>query len=128
MAVHHETKGSVEGFDIWCEWSEHSGKFDEKDARRVWKSFKDRTRNPCRMPTIIQAAGRNRFALSFAEDDFADLDDDGEELKDADCLSDILGPSPGDHARPLGHPLRFRRLHRRREDGRGPASGPNASR
>ena len=72
MAVHHETKGSVEGFDIWCEWSEHSGKFDIKDARRVWKSFKNRTRAPCRMPTIIQAAGRNRLALSFAEDDFDD--------------------------------------------------------
>ena len=77
MAVHHETKGAAEGFDIWCEWSEHSGKFDIKDARRVWKSFKNRTRAPCRMPTIIQAAGRNRLALSFAEDDFDDPDDDG---------------------------------------------------
>ena len=38
-----------------------SEKFDEKDSKRVWRSFKG-ARNPIRMPTLIQAANANRLA------------------------------------------------------------------
>lgn len=41
MAVHHETGGSDEGFEIWCTWSENSAKFDQEDAVRVWASFNE---------------------------------------------------------------------------------------
>jgi P4 family phage/plasmid primase-like protien len=41
MAVHHETGGSDEGFEIWCTWSENSSKFDQEDALRVWASFNE---------------------------------------------------------------------------------------
>lgn len=42
MAVHHETQGSDEGFDLWCEWSAQSAKFNARDARSVWRSFRAR--------------------------------------------------------------------------------------
>lgn len=50
MAVHHELKGSDEGFELWCEWSEQSAKFDEEDARRVWASFHD----PAKLPRDVK--------------------------------------------------------------------------
>lgn len=39
MAIHHETAGSDEGFDIWCDFSSRSTKFDMKDARYQWTRF-----------------------------------------------------------------------------------------
>lgn len=41
MAVHHETGGSDEGYEVWCTWSENSAKFDPEDAARVWDSFNE---------------------------------------------------------------------------------------
>lgn len=52
MAVHHETGGSDEGFEIWCTWSEGSAKFDPVDAERVWESFKDPARLKIRPLTM----------------------------------------------------------------------------
>lgn len=46
MAIHHETGGSAEGFDLWCEWSRQSKKFEERDARNVWRSFRGKSYNP----------------------------------------------------------------------------------
>jgi len=60
-ALHHQFSGSNNGFEKWCDWSMVSPKFDEKDSARVWKSFKG-SRNPVRLPTLIQAARANRFA------------------------------------------------------------------
>lgn len=39
MSIHHETEGSDEGFDIWCDFAERSTKYDAKNQRQVWKSF-----------------------------------------------------------------------------------------
>lgn len=39
MALHHEGRGSDEAYALWCEWSRGSDKFNERDQRRVWKSF-----------------------------------------------------------------------------------------
>ena len=52
QALHHEYKGSVEGFTVWCEWSEQSEKFNLKDSRSVWRSFRNRTRKPVRMASL----------------------------------------------------------------------------
>lgn len=41
MAIHHETGGSDTGFDIWCDFSRRSEKFDLKDARYQWGTFSD---------------------------------------------------------------------------------------
>lgn len=40
MALHHQFRGSEEGYDIWCAYSQQSDKYDEIDQRRVWESFK----------------------------------------------------------------------------------------
>lgn len=38
MAIHNEMPGP-DGFDLWCEWSQRSPKFDPQDQLRVWRSF-----------------------------------------------------------------------------------------
>lgn len=39
MALHSSGAGD-QAFGVWCEWSQQSDKFDLKDQRRVWDSFK----------------------------------------------------------------------------------------
>jgi hypothetical protein len=41
MALHNDLAGQ-RGFDVWCEWSRKSPKFDAADQMRVWRSFKRR--------------------------------------------------------------------------------------
>lgn len=36
----HATGAGDQAFGLWCEWSQQSDKFDLKDSRRVWESFK----------------------------------------------------------------------------------------
>lgn len=50
MAVHHETSNSPEGFELWCEWSAQSSKYDEANAAKVWESFND----PASMPRDVK--------------------------------------------------------------------------
>lgn len=69
MALHHEYEGSQIGFEKWCQWARQSEKFDLKDHKTRWKSFKGRG-TPVRMATLIQAAGRAR-----AEAEMVDFDD-----------------------------------------------------
>ncbi len=40
MALHHESGGSQEGFDLWSEWSQKSAKYDPARQRSTWLSFK----------------------------------------------------------------------------------------
>lgn len=51
-ALHHEYRGAAAGFDRWCEWSKQSAKFNERDQRTVWRSFKG-SKNPVRMASLI---------------------------------------------------------------------------
>jgi len=109
MALHHEYEGSQLGFERWCEWSKQSAKFDVKDLKTRWKSFKDR-KNPVRMATLIKAAGEARLQRDHAdlEDLFGDaevdepttgtalalLDTKTQATLDDDFLSDLLSESP----------------------------------
>jgi predicted P-loop ATPase len=87
QALHHEFDGSDEGLDYWCEWSKQSEKYDGRDQRRVWRSFKS-SRTPVRMATLIHAANANRMAaLAHFEDDDAPTDKPA-----ADPLDALLGP------------------------------------
>lgn len=54
MAIHHETSGDDEGFDLWCDWSANSAKFDRDDAWRVWKSFRNKS-SKVTMGTLLKA-------------------------------------------------------------------------
>lgn len=67
MALHHEFAGSEDGFQVWANWSRQSDKYDEKDQRRVWKSFGESRGKPVRMPTLIKAASIARLEGAHTE-------------------------------------------------------------
>ena len=67
QALHHEYQGGAPGFERWCEWSRQSAKFDIQDQKRVWKSFREQSKNPVRMASIIKAAGDYRLAEAHAD-------------------------------------------------------------
>jgi predicted P-loop ATPase len=70
MALHHEFAGrglGGEAFELWCQFSGQSDKFDINDARRVWLSFKDSKSRNIRMATIVQASRHARFERQFSE-------------------------------------------------------------
>lgn len=77
MALHHETEGSDWGFETWCKYSKLSEKFDEKDQKRVWKSFKNRASAPFRFASIVAVVKDIRLDREFEDvEDFDDLDGD----------------------------------------------------
>jgi hypothetical protein len=55
MAIKKECGGSEEGYQMWCEWSKGSDKYDEADQRVIWDSFK-RNENGIGVGTIIMMA------------------------------------------------------------------------
>ncbi|NKM11475.1 hypothetical protein GFL85_10570 [Rhizobium laguerreae] len=95
MALHHETDGSDEGFDLWCKYSKISEKFDPKDQKRVWKSFKNRAAAPFRMASLVAVAREVRAErqLESIEDDFDEIDDVDDSR--TDMFDDLLGAGNG---------------------------------
>ena len=75
MALHHEFGGSQQGYDLWTQFSQQSDKFDPKDQKAVWKSFRAKP-NSVRMATLVKAAQMARFEAMFDDDEDEDLDDD----------------------------------------------------
>lgn len=100
MALHHEFAGSEDGFQVWANWSRQSDKYDEKDQRRVWKSFGENRRSPVRMPTLIKAAAVARLEDAHTEAGLVDAPKTdrslAEMLGEDDPLSanPLLGPPP----------------------------------
>lgn len=62
-ALSHQYRGGQVGFDKWCEWSKQSEKFNLRDSRAVWRSFKGRTGDPITFRSVIKAANENRDPL-----------------------------------------------------------------
>lgn len=96
MALHHETGGSDEGFEMWCEFSKDSEKFDEKDQKRVWKSFKNNAQLPFRMASLVAVAKDVRLEREFedmGDDDLSDFEEEFEDFGDEedDMFDDLLG-------------------------------------
>ena len=96
MAVHHETSGSKEGFDLWCEFSKRSPKFDLKDSKRVWNSFGKRDGKPFRMASLNAVANDIRlmndiedYGDDLGEGEESEFEDYGDEPEDDD--DDLLG-------------------------------------
>lgn len=102
MALHHEF--GDEGYELWCEFSAQSDKFDAEDQKRVWKSFRVRP-DSLRMATLMQAVHSIEIAESFdditAEGDSPE-DEKGEEKpatqgSNGDFLApdidELLGPA-----------------------------------
>lgn len=94
MALHHEFEGKERGFELWCEFSKASPKFNAKDQKRVWRSF-DGKAKPVRMATLVKAAADARFAKQYAGDGFDDdkIETSGEDdlLADDDDDEDPAG-------------------------------------
>ncbi|MGR9169646.1 DUF5906 domain-containing protein [Rhizobium sp. KDH_Rht_773_N] len=95
MALHHETDGSDFGFETWCKYSKVSEKFDEKDQKRVWKSFRNRAQAPFRMASLVAVAREVR-----AERQLDSIDDDFDEIPEVDdsrtdMFDDLLGAGNG---------------------------------
>ena len=40
MALHHECGGSEEGFETWSSWSQPSKKYNSREQKSTWRSFK----------------------------------------------------------------------------------------
>lgn len=100
MAISHETKGSKAGFELWCEYSKRSEKFDRRDAKRVWNSFKGRTERPFRFASVVAVVNDIRMEQDFEDygadggDDLGEFDDFGEDIS-AGMFDDLLGdPNP----------------------------------
>ncbi|MEN9936011.1 MAG: hypothetical protein RLZZ387_2590 [Chloroflexota bacterium] len=53
MAIHHETDGAEEGFDVWNDWSEQGGKYPSEEALRAqWEGFDRRAGTRRRQVTM----------------------------------------------------------------------------
>jgi hypothetical protein len=74
MALHHEFEGSEDGFEVWCEFSEHSAKYNPDVQRAKWESFR-RSESPSAATfATLQHAVRNEMLA----EKFEDLDDSEE--------------------------------------------------
>lgn len=62
MAIHHATNGA--GFDIWDDWSQSSGKYDNRLMEKKWHSF-GKAANPVTIGTIIHHAKENGWQHSY---------------------------------------------------------------
>mgnify|MGYP003656077731 CR=1 FL=1 len=72
MALHAEFNGTDEGFDLWANWSRQSLKFNERDQRQKWNSFR---RNGIGIGTLFKIAmdcGYERPS-TVSDSDFDDL-------------------------------------------------------
>jgi len=83
MALHHEFGGGEEGYALWSEFSQQSAKFDDKNQRTVWNSFRNKP-NSVRMATLRSVAQQARLLNAFDE---VDVDDDS----GGDGFDDIIG-------------------------------------
>ncbi|TPN04485.1 VapE domain-containing protein [Mesorhizobium sp. B2-1-2] len=103
MALHHQFRGSNEGFERWCEWAKQSEKFDAKNAALRWRSFSQDSKNPVRMATLMQISANNKLKADLdlgLGDDFDKFDAPAViPAKTDHDLSDLLGGDPSPAAK-----------------------------
>ncbi|WEK03258.1 MAG: DUF5906 domain-containing protein [Candidatus Devosia phytovorans] len=94
MAIHHELGGGLEAFNLWCEYSRRSSKFNLEDSERVWRSFKNKSNRPFRMASLVAVARDERLQrnLDDLDDEFDDLGPIGGKVEDQ--FEDLLGNGP----------------------------------
>jgi len=59
QALHHNFKGSIEGFLVWDEWSKQGPKYDKTVCEQKWLGFKD-TSTPVTVGVIIKLVNAQR--------------------------------------------------------------------
>lgn len=71
MALHAELAGSDEGYELWSHWSRQSLKFNDRDQRQKWKSFR---RRGIAIGTLFKIARDYGYeSVPVYDDDFDDL-------------------------------------------------------
>ncbi len=66
MGLYHQFNGSAEGFALWDIWSSQGSKYNEKEMRARWRSFKAGLRtNPTTAATILEMAKRAKASEGF---------------------------------------------------------------
>ena len=66
MALHHETNGSLAGFDLWDEWSARGSKYKGREDLDIhWRSFRTTAENPRTLSSlrIDEAATADEFEI-----------------------------------------------------------------
>lgn len=104
MAIHHQMEGSVEGLELWQEWSRQSDKHDESYTASKWDSFGQHTHRRLKTAAfIIMRAKAAGWMPGMSSEDFADYEDES-----SDDLLDLLGSSREDTPTPKNQPdMRF---------------------
>ncbi|WP_420383662.1 VapE domain-containing protein [Novosphingobium sp.] len=74
MALHHQFDGSDAAFDLWCELSQASTKFDKRVQRQQWKSLKAKL-GGITMRSILREAAGEGFKQSIGDEAEDSLDD-----------------------------------------------------
>jgi hypothetical protein len=62
MALHHQYAGSEDGYQLWCDWSRASDKYDEEKTRASWDSFSPDPDNPVTFRSVIGMANQVQAA------------------------------------------------------------------
>lgn len=75
MALHHETGGADEGFQLWDEWSATSGKYGGSDyGRAKWESFGRSTGRTATAHRLVRMANEHGARIEIAQLEADDFD------------------------------------------------------
>jgi hypothetical protein len=99
LALHDESAGSAEGFDLWSEWSETAPeKFDADDQDRTWQSFDGKSVRPVTIGTIFKmtkdGGWTHRPELPFEEIEPPPGAEQEDTAPDMSVLDIIRAPAP----------------------------------
>lgn len=89
MAVHYESAGSDQGFELWWEWSVQN-EVTVEEARYKWESFGNDRDHPVTKGTLMQLAREGGWVEDIAAE-FEDLDK-ADEMAVADPIAVITDP------------------------------------
>jgi hypothetical protein len=99
MALHHHFRGSKEGFEIWCQYSQGSAKYDLKKQKEHWKSYRDEVKRPITMRSVTKEAATNRCRAEIMDSFDSEIDPNApkpltraEQRALKDEFEDIAGP------------------------------------
>jgi hypothetical protein len=73
MALHHESNGDNWGYQLWCSWSEQSLKFDSRDQRATWRSFRRDAGGIVTGATILSMAMDSGWNSTDVDSEFEEI-------------------------------------------------------
>lgn len=76
-ALHHESSGADWGFDLWCDWSKQSDKFDVRDQKKTWRGFGQKA-NGITGATVLSMAHEFGWNGTDVETEFQEVEGEPE--------------------------------------------------